>query len=380
MKILSFGDLHIGTVCDPDVEAAAKEICSKAAVICPDLIVITGDIYEGTSDPEIRQTAARIVISMANIARVAIIKGNHDIRKDLLILGKLAAKNKIMVFESPDWIQYLAEDLFVHFMPWITKASWIAGRFGADLGIEAGNQAVSLLALQYLKIQVSKGKGGKHILFSHLMVSGSKAENHQPLLGEGVTFGYHDLVEAGFSAGAFGHIHLAQSFGSQGYPVFRYNGSIAALNYGESARNKGFSVLDTDTMQFEVYELSSIARITLDAIWDGHLTWDSDLSILEKGARVRVRMLVYEGYSAADGEKSITEYFNNPEILPIELKIERQTKPKDQVRATEIASAQKACQKLEAYWAATATTPDEPMRTDMLQITSEIEMECSINK
>lgn len=383
MKIISFGDLHIGAGCDPDVLAATDEIIDTAKKIKPDLIVITGDVYDSTSDPESREIAKDIVIGCANVSPVSIIKGNHDARKDLLILGNLQAPYQITVYEQPGCVAYPVQDpcVFVHYLSWFTKAAWTAMRSGVNMGIQSGNDAVSLLALEFLKTQVSKYGPGKHLLFAHLMISGSRAENHQPLLGEGITFGYHDLVEAGFAGGAFGHIHLAQVFGDSdaGSPEFRYNGAVAAMNYGESARYKTFSILDTDTMVFDVRTLHTIARINLDAYWGiNGLGWVAPEGLpTESGARVKVKALIEEGYSADDAAKAIRE---SPLIVaPLELKIEMQSKPHDQVRAATIAAAKTACQKLEAYWAATGTTPDEPMRTDMLQIASDVETECSTN-
>lgn len=381
MRILSFGDIHIGTECDPDIIEAAKKIAATAAAEKPDLIVITGDIYDGESSPSDREIARDIVTGMADIAPVQIIKGNHDSRKDLLILGSLKANYPITVHEEPSCSEYRVQDggpVFIHYLPWFTKAAWVAGQVGIDMGITAGNDAVSLLALQYLKIQVSKRGPGKHLLYAHLMISGSRAENHQPLLGEGITFGYHDLAEAGFCGGAFGHIHLAQEFGNQeqGSPEFRYNGAIAALNYGESARNKTFSILNTETLGTKIFTIDSIARINLSASYGAAgLEWadPGDLPT-ESGARVKVKLLIEEGFSSDEAEQAVRSF---PGIVdPLDLKVERQSKPRDTVRSQEIAAAKTACQKLEAYWAATGSTPDEPMRTDMLNITLEAETEC----
>jgi DNA repair exonuclease SbcCD nuclease subunit len=362
---------------------AAGKIAERARMELPDLTIITGDLYDGASDPDSRELAKKLVVEQADIAPVVIIKGNHDIRTDLLILAGLRAKFPIHVYEQPSVMSFLGkqgDSVFIHFLPWLTKAAWVAGQVGVDMGIQAGNEAVSLLALTYLKMQVAKYGAGKHLLYSHLMISGSKAENHQPLLGEGITFGYHDLVEAGFSGGAFGHIHLAQTFGDreQGSPEFRYNGAIAALNYGESSQDKSFSILDTDTLGVTTFHLPTTKRITYDAEWNGGINFTEPFPSLEvRGARVRIRLLVAEGYNAEDGRKAIKQYF---EPLPLlELKIEAQRKPMDQVRAATIAAAQTASQKLEAYWAATSTIPNEPMRSDMLRIASEVESECLLN-
>ncbi len=381
MRIASFGDIHLGTECDDDVMQSADEVIGKCKIAKPDLIVITGDVYDGSSNPDSRELAKNIVIRAADISPVVILKGNHDIRTDLLILGDLRARNGIKVYEYPSCATYPTdrEPIFIHYLPWFTKSAWIAAMGNTD--IKAGDAAVSLLALSYLRAKIAEQGSGKHLLYSHLMISGSKAENHQPLLGEGITFGYHDLVEAGFCGGAFGHIHLAQVFGDrdQGSPEFRYNGAIAALNYGESAADKSFSILDTDTMNVEVFPIHATKRVTFDAEWNGVMNFGGSLPSIDcQGVRVRIRLLVAEGYNADDGRKFLREYFWP--IKPLELKIETQRRPIDQVRSAEIAAAKNAQDKLIAFWTATNTTPEEPMRSDMLRIAGELEAECLIDQ
>lgn len=380
MRILSFGDVHIGTDCDDDVREATKQIIAKAEETKPDLVIITGDVYDGSSNPEHRLQAAEMVGSLANVCMVYIIKGNHDARRDLELLQKLIARNKIYVYERPDCIE-LPGGVYLHLLPWLTKSGWIAGKIGIDQSLTDLNTTVSQMALSYLKGVIYDKGPGKHIIFGHLLVAGSRLENHQPLLGEGITFGYHDLVEAGFCTGAFGHIHLAQTFGrTDGSPEFRYNGAVAALNYGEFAGNKTFSILDTDSLTFETFFINTTQRVTFDALWDGALDEEFKAHIRNDvpvaPLRLRVKLLIDEGYSSDDAKKAVQDYIssNLPANCTLkDLKIETQRKPKNLVRAKEIASAKTACQKLEAYWHATFAEPDEPMRSDMLRITSEIE-------
>jgi DNA repair exonuclease SbcCD nuclease subunit len=381
--ILHSGDWHIGTAgVDEDIRAAVQAIATKARMeINPQLIILPGDIYDGASTPEDRNMAKDLICELAEAAPVVIIKGNHDAAKDLLILGNLAARNVIRVYEHPGTI--IMGDCAIHTLPHFSKSGWIAAGISQDNGIEAGNKTVSELALNYLRAMIVKaGDQYKHLLYGHLTIKGSMLENHQPLLGESITFGYHDLIEAGFSGGGFSHIHLSQAFGdrSKGEPEFRYAGSPVALNYGESCKNKSFCVLDTETLAFTLYPLQSILRVGMEAMFDGQLHWTSDGHDPVPGARIKVKLLIEDGYSADDAEEAVRRSIAEQWPDPLELKIERQRKPRDLVRAQEIAAAQDACQKLIAYWTATNTTPEEPLRSDMLAITKEAEAECAINK
>jgi DNA repair exonuclease SbcCD nuclease subunit len=388
MKILSFGDTHIGTDCDEDVSDACNQIANKAEKLHPDLIIHTGDVYEGTSDPENRNQARDMFTRLGNICPVLVIKGNHDIRKDLDIWKSIKTGHYVYVFESPG-IFPLSDGNYIHILPWFTKAGWIAAKAGIEDIIADTSQAVSTMALTYLKGQIAKAGPGKHFLFAHLLISGSRAENHQPLIGEGITFGYYDLVEAGFSAGAFGHIHLMQTFGDRdaGSPEFRYNGAVAALNYGESSSHKSFSILDTDTMIFDTHWLHTVRRVTVDAFWNGDFDEEFKSFICNFSPatelRLRVKLMIDEGYQLLqiDAKQIVKDYVlkNLPaSVILKDLKIETQRKPKDLVRAKEVASARAAADKLTAYWSATGSIPEEPIRSDMIQIVNEIEAKCLI--
>jgi DNA repair exonuclease SbcCD nuclease subunit len=382
MDILQFGDLHIGAGCDEDIRVAALGVARKAyEEIHTDLIIVTGDVYDGVTEPEHRNLAKDIIQDLAATAPVYIIKGNHDIPKDLLILASLRADHQIIVFERPKTMVVNVGRVAIHIMPHFSKAQWIAARLGND-SLSDVNKTVSQMALNYLRGMIASNPAEIHLLYGHLTMAGSKVENHQPLLGEGITFSYFDLVEAGFSGGGFGHIHLHQAFGcrdvpgpeGKGSPEFRYSGSMAALNYGESALNKCFLVFNTDTLKFKEYPIKSIQRLTFDGVWNGNLELMIPIDSLITGSRIRIKLLVDEGYSSEDGRNAVKQYLDP--MNPLELKIEIQTKPKDQVRAATIAAAKSACQKMEAYWAATASEPPEPMRSDMISATAEIEAEC----
>lgn len=370
-KILHIGDIHIGvTNCDSDIREAMTYVAAKARdEIKPDRIVIPGDIYDGVTTPDNRNMARDIVLELAEIAPVVIIRGNHDIPNDLSILGSLAGQHQILVFERPGVIT--CGDIAMHFLPHFTKSLWIAARM-QNGSIEDIGTTVSQFAINYLRAKISEfPEGTKHLLYSHLTIAGAKAENHQALIGETITLGYYDLVEAGFVGGGFSHIHMHQIFGGNGSPEFRYAGSVTALNYGESSENKGFLVFNTDTMSYTKYDIPGRRRLTFDATWNGELIFSELVSGPEcAGARVRVRLSVEEGYAAEDGRKAIRDIM--AAFGPLEIKIEVQTKPKDQVRAAEISNAHGAAEKLIAYWHAT-TEPGEPTRSDMLALVAELE-------
>lgn len=385
MKVLVFGDVHLGAGVDDDICHSFSSLLRQAVQIKPDLIVITGDLYDGSTRPEHRNLAVSMCENLAKVSSVDIIRGNHDEIGDLDLLGKIAAPNPINVFDVCVIRRYFTagQEVVFTYLPWVNKSSY-AAMFPTE-SIADSDKSLGALVVEHLRGQVAKFPDKKHYLFGHLTVAGARAQNNQPLIGEGVTVGYHDLVDCGYAGGVFGHIHLRQRFAMPftdddfdgGRPHFWYPGSLAALNYGEIHDAKGFIVLDTDTGIATPYDVQCPLRLTFDAVWDGSLTLDCadhDLA----GNYVRVKLIVLEGYSADDARAAIRKQID--QYTPKELKIVTQTRPREQLRAPEIARAETAAEKISAYWRATNSAPDEPMRTLILDKTSELEAACYLAK
>jgi exonuclease SbcD len=371
MLILSTGDFHFCGGYDEDIVQSLRQIKAKAGEHAVDLITITGDVYERASDPEGRNPAAESIQFLAESAPVLIVKGNHDAPGDLRILEKLKTKNLVMVDELPNVRVFGRDAVAIHSLPWITKARWVKQNLEAST--EQADATVSALALQYLKNAVQLITDvDQHILVGHLLISGARAQNHQRLIGEGVTFGQYDLPEAGFFAGILGHIHLQQVFDN---PLFFYNGSVCALDYGETPE-KYFSILDTKTAGVEWIRLKTIDRYTLNGeylgIADGMTYDDPEYRARIPGARVRIIYTVPEGENAKAIDASLEKDFYT--LGALEVKVNHQIIPKDAAIAVEIAKAQSSADKLKALWQAKGG-PDEDTQRDMLEKLGQVEDE-----
>lgn len=371
MRILSFGDLHYCSGYDSDICQSLGQIKAKANEERVDLIAITGDVYERSSDPDGRNPAAESIQFLADEAPVLIVKGNHDALGDLKLFEKLKAANQIMVDELPNVRVYGRDAIAIHSLPWITKARWVKQNLEAST--EQADATVSALALQYLKNAVQLTFGvDQHILVGHLLISGARAQNHQRLIGEGVTFGQYDLPEAGFFAGILGHIHLQQVFDN---PRFFYNGSVCALNYGETPE-KYFSILDTKTGGVEWIRLQTIDRYTLSGYYrgiiEGMVYEDPGYRARVPGARVRIIYTVPEGENAKAIDASLEKDFYT--LGALEVKVSHQIIPKDAAIAVEIAKAQTSADKLKALWISKGA-PDNDTQVDMFEKLEEIENE-----
>lgn len=372
MHILSTGDWHFNAGYDEDVLGSIHQILNYVNNNPVDLVAVTGDIYERASDPGSRNLAAECIRKLADRTHVLVVRGNHDAPGDLRILEKLEAKHHIVVHEVPGAIGY-GEGIVIHTMPWLTKARWQS--FHPSATQEDGDKTVSQLCLDYLRDEVALHAGCKHILVGHMTIAGAKAQNHQQMGADGITLGLYDLPEAGFYAAMLGHIHLKQVLGSD--EKFFYNGSVTALDYGETP-DKYFSVLDTQADSVEWVKLDTIHRQDITAEWTPTGidvdTGDCPSGLLI-GARVRANLRVAGGDNVAQAKEQLEKWLESLGVL--EYKINPQVIPTSKIRAVEITKAEKLSDKLRQYWEATGY-PDEATQKDMLNKLAELEDECSL--
>lgn len=373
MRIASTGDLHYGAGVDEDIASSMKQFRQTCAMEKADKAVLTGDLFDRKSDPATRNRLVMDIMLLADLVPVSIVYGNHDHPGDLDVLDKLNTKHPIHVFSRPAFERPDGLKALLYYLPWVTKSSWLAER--PLVSIEEANRSVSQQVAEYLKtvVAVHGNLVEKHILVAHLTIHGAKAENHQPMIGEGVTVGEADLLDAGFDWAILGHIHLSQSFQNG---RFFYNGSPAPLNYGESPK-KCFSILDTDAGVVEWHTFQTIDRYTIDLSWDGAgvVSWAFDEARV-KGARVRVKLMVPEGSSMELVRRMVTDMIGRFE--PLELKIEHQVVPKEQLRAERITLAESNLQKLQVYWETVGYPSDPFVQEKMVAGLDKLEEQCAL--
>lgn len=365
MKIISTGDFHFNAGYDEDVLASVNQIIEYVSQNLIDLIAITGDVYDKASDPGSRNLAAECIQKLSDKAEVLVVRGNHDAPGDLAILSKLESCCNITVCETPTMV--IDKGVMIHTLPWLTKARWQA--MHPEATKEEGDKTVSQLVLDFLKNNIVLNPGYKHILVGHLTVAGARAQLHQQMGADGITVGLYDLTEAGFYAALLGHIHLRQDVGS---PRHFYNGSIAALDYGEDP-NKYFSVLDTNTGDVEWVKLNTIHRQDVNANWSPNgiiIDLNGATPAMMLGARIRANLRIEGGDNIEQAKSQLEDYLKKSGAL--EYKINPQVITISQVRAVEISKAEKLSDKLYQYWIATKI-PDEATQADMLTKLSEIQ-------
>ena len=367
MRILSTGDWHYNCGYDEDILSSVNQMIEYVKCHTVDLVAMTGDLYERASEPGSRNLAAECIQELANWVPVLIIRGNHDALFDLKILSKLNSLQRIIVHETPGELDLDNGKVLIVTMPWLTKARWQSLNPGASK--EEGDRTVSQMVIEYIKGVVNLNPDKKVILVGHMTVAGALCQAHQQLGADGVTVGIYDFADAGLYAALLGHIHLKQNCGGSRY---FYNGSIAALDYGEKP-DKYFSVLDTDTGEVEWNRLKTVHRQDINAEWTPlgiKVDMEGISSELLEGARVRASLRVNGGDNTEQAKKQLADWLIAANVL--EFQISPQVIPTSQVRAVEISNATTLSDKLRQYWIAVAD-PEDEVKVDLLGKLSELE-------
>jgi exonuclease SbcD len=348
---LSTGDWHWNCGYDDDIASSIEQIVTYIKDHPVDLVAITGDVYDRASEPGSRNRAAEYIRDLARESGVLIVRGNHDAPGDLEILSKLEVGYRVTVDESPNVHHY--DHVAIQTIPWLTKAKWQS--LHPEASKEEGDKTVSQMVIEFIKNSVLLNQDKKLIVIGHMTIAGAQAQNHQQMGADGVTLGAYDMDDAGVWAAILGHIHLRQTFSGE---RFFYNGSIAALDYGEFPE-KFFSVLDTNTGNVEWIKLNTVNRIDINAHWSpagiGMDLEKVDLDSLE-GSRVRVNLRVEGGDNVEAAKKQIEEFLAGENVL--EFKINPQVLPLEAVRAVEISKSTSMKDKLTTYWEATEPPPE----------------------
>ena len=92
-----------------------------------------GDLYERRSTPDERNAMAAHVRRVGEFAEQIVVRGNHDITHDLLLLQELDTKHPIRVLEHPEVVT--VGDVAVVCLPWPRKAAVL--QRAADLGLDS---------------------------------------------------------------------------------------------------------------------------------------------------------------------------------------------------------------------------------------------------
>lgn len=395
LKILHTADWH---VCDEfleDAKACLLFLVNQAFAQQPNLIVISGDIY---NHRQIRQEtkAARlafdVVAQLAYIAPVIILQGtpSHDGNAPEL-LAALTEKHPVYVMSQPETVCLYAKKIGSErqFARWddTTKrndrepVALISGvpaftkqYFRTDGDIETTDMAIakelaSLFAKfgadrttfnLYQRHEVHNKHLNPHILLGHWSIGGAYVHPAQGLTGldievsrDHIDFAQADLV-------CMGHIHAQQQIGRT---IF-YPGSLFSTDFGETEK-KGFhlhflelvdlgGVWDITESRFIETPSPTLIKLKTDLL-DGKTDDIANLAIMKSyvgmqpnpNAIIRHEVLVYQDIAHTIHEEIIKAKADET-VGPRSFRLDIVRLPRPNVRSAKVLEVDKLRDKLEA--------------------------------
>ncbi|MFE2445254.1 exonuclease SbcCD subunit D [Streptomyces sp. NPDC059426] len=261
-RVFHTSDWHLGRQIgrhhrrDGEFDAVLDEIVEIAADFAPDLIVHSGDLFDGPrpSLDDMRR-AAQALRRLGAIAPVVVVAGNHDTPYVLafleFVLNDMGTREgdqvrvRFATDARPDGLlvaEYPTKDgeltLRIGALPYLHP-----NRFTydfADPALTTATYAERMRTVQadvYRRLTAGRGAGDVLVFAAHLFIEGatpSYSERRISLSAE-YAAAAGDLPDVAY--GALGHIHKPQPVGRAGFPAY-YAGSPLQMDFGESGDTK----------------------------------------------------------------------------------------------------------------------------------------------
>lgn len=271
MRAAVVTDLH---VCQDDLpdrygtpgqQALLDQLANQITVARPEVILVGGDLagqrVPHKALPAERNAVVEFLRSLADVAPVVIVRGNHDYPRDWQFLNYLHATNPIVYVErdaasSGEVVQ--VGDWEVIALPWIDRTEF---PIGSDYAAE-----VDRVYRQVIMEVVAADEDVPRIVLAHAAVNGGMIRDGQPIvpiadpLLDPNRLCCHPSIKAVF----LGHYHLRQRVKANGLVV--YPGSTFVSQFSEDAA-KGWALYDSEAEagQEVVYaDLPQVPRVTLE--------------------------------------------------------------------------------------------------------------------
>ena len=303
MKILHFADLHLGVETyghtDPttglstrliDFLASLDKVTDYAIENEVDLVIFCGDAYK-TREPtqtQQREFARRINRLSSNDIPTFLLVGNHDLPNAVgratstEIFDTLSVKN-VFVSNRPDIykIPTRSGTVQVASLPWLRRSVLLSREETKNLDFEQMKEKLQQALTSAIEINISKlDPKLPAVLAAHAWVAGSQiGTEKQMTIGQEHVLLLSSVANPAFDYIALGHIHRHQVL-SENPPVV-YAGSLARLDFGDEADEKGFYLVDIEPgkaggqrqVSFEFHPVEGRRFLTIEAALEAE---DSD--------------------------------------------------------------------------------------------------------
>jgi exonuclease SbcD len=258
VRVLHTSDWHLGVTVRgesraADHDALIAELCEIARAAAPDLIVHTGDLFDGHRPPmHDFGRAIRALRDLAAIAPVVLLAGNHDSPVALDVLGVALEDAAVHVLAKPVLAEAGAVSTFATAcgaqlrlvaLPFVHQNRVIRD-FGALVEANATyNDSLRKIIASYSAAAFGDFDPARDVAVfaSHVHVRDAKTSSEKTIhiAEDYATDPAHFEPRYGYLA--FGHIHVPQAIaGGRG----RYAGSLLEVDFGEEGEAKQVVVVD----------------------------------------------------------------------------------------------------------------------------------------
>ena len=313
-----------------------------------DLITHGGDLFHARPNPEEWRAAAEWLRSLADIAEVVGVYGNHDVASSLAVYPFVRAGHPITIYDAPT--VHRVGELSIACLPWPRKAALLAA-----LGEAVPPEQVSQAALTAMR-DILAGfahADGERVFLGHCMVRGSRLHSGQPLApGSDFEIGLEDLALARANAYLFGHVHAMNRYMIGGAPGIM-PGAPRHTTFGEPGETfYAIVTLDGGKAHVELVETPATRMLLFEAEWNGTALVGLHRFADVAGAECRLRYHVpadqREAAAARAKEDRDIMIANGAVVVRVEEVVEAAVR----ARVPEVAAAVTLDDKLRALWRA----------------------------
>jgi DNA repair exonuclease SbcCD nuclease subunit len=286
MKIAFLTDLHLeedpgtGDIYEIQMDGLAQ-LVEDIGDADPDLILLGGDNSGPAppykSSPAERNAHIELRQTLAEIAPVIEVQGNHDYPGDYEVFNKIKSQKPIVFVSEPSAVDCARTpgmgdlECVVWCLPWV---------FASDAGDEDHLEYTKSIAQDVVEEAIAQRKRDaaakmrrEHFLLGHAAINGALLREGQPrvpvedpvldpdmLMPMRGKKKQHPLFDAAF----FGHYHHRQVVKTDGAgnPIGIYGGSVFIRTFGEDL-DKGWCLYDSDARSFSFETIEQPGKLTI---------------------------------------------------------------------------------------------------------------------
>jgi DNA repair protein SbcD/Mre11 len=264
LKIIHTADWHIGKIVNQvhmteDQEYILKEFVKLVSIEKPDVVIISGDLYDRSVPPveavELLNDVFTKILIQLNTPIIAI-SGNHDSGDRVGFASEILKNNGLYIYgklKNPiEPIIINDEYGSVNFYPVPYSEPAEVRQIMGDETIHTHNDAIFSIVNS---IEKNMDKNSRNVLIAHgFVIGGESSDSERPLSIGGVEYVDSNIFKP-FNYTALGHLHSPQNIGSN---RIRYSGSLLKYSFSEARQKKSVTIVNLDkygNVQIEIKSL-----------------------------------------------------------------------------------------------------------------------------